>query len=170
MANTVYTADGDWLSGPRPVVNSAGQKFSSITKAAAAMGTLTAINISTALLGTEHGLYRTAGGLQWAYLNDEPVIWPVTLRRGRRPLKSKLPVTPLTEIEVPEKALFSTGQIGKLIGCTSVPVKTAILEGRLQGTLTPGGHGRVSRDALIAWLPTLGLCSKEDRYVPNWVI
>ena len=67
------------ISRWKPVVNSNGEKFSSVSEAArnmSAPGAATG-SISAAAKGTQRGLYRTAGRLQWAYADQVPEVWPV---------------------------------------------------------------------------------------------
>lgn len=59
----------------KPVVNSNGEEFSSLSEAARNT-TARVGSISTAARSTRRGLYRTAGGLQWAYAGEVPEIWP----------------------------------------------------------------------------------------------
>jgi hypothetical protein len=76
---------------PRPVVNSADEKYPSMMEAARTFGLKACASISTAIQGTTCGLYRTAGGLQWAYADEPPDEWPAEPVKPEKPVKPSKP-------------------------------------------------------------------------------
>ncbi len=85
------------MSKLRPVVNSDGEKFSTISAAADFMFMQSNSSIHRAIRGTENGIYSTAGGLQWDYAEHAeswPNSWPEKLVRSK---KSKPRVIQLME-------------------------------------------------------------------------
>jgi hypothetical protein len=75
-----------------PVVNSNGELFDSAATAAAACGLKISSNIAEAAKASSVGLYKTAGGVQWAYVGETPDVWPVKPVRSKKP--PRLPKTP----------------------------------------------------------------------------
>jgi len=78
----------------RPVVNSAGEEYPSMMDATRAMGLKSISCISVAIIGSETGNYRTAVGLQWAYVDAQPDAWPVKKSRPPSPPRPSSPRQP----------------------------------------------------------------------------
>jgi len=85
----------------KPVVNSNGVEFASLAEAAHSAIVHT-VSISVAAMGTRRGLYRTAGGLQWAYAGEVPEVWPVK-QVSPKVLPKVLPKVPIYPPEFTEK-------------------------------------------------------------------
>ncbi len=83
----------------KPVVNSNGAEFTSMAEAARST-TAQAGSIFAAAMGTRRGLYRTAGGLQWACAGEVPEVWPVKHIRPKALLIG--PIYPIDPIYPPE--------------------------------------------------------------------
>ncbi len=73
------------MSNPCPVVNSDGERFSSITEAARRMFLKTTGNLSSALKATSLGYYAKVAGLQWAYAEEVPEVWPEKAPKPKAP-------------------------------------------------------------------------------------
>lgn len=97
------------MSNPRPIVNSNGGRFPSITEAARQMFLKTTGNLSAALKATALGYYATVAGLQWAYAEEKPEVWPPKLEKVQKaskapkapkPPKPEAPRAPVEQIDV----------------------------------------------------------------------
>ena len=63
------------MPAPRLVVDSEGGEYESVTEAASAMWVQPS-TIHLALQATKRGRYRAIEGLQWAYADEVPEVWP----------------------------------------------------------------------------------------------
>jgi len=75
-----------------PVTYSNGEFFDSASAAAAAYGLKVSSNIAEAAKASSVGFYKTAGGVQWAFVGETPDVWPVKPARSKKP--ERLPRTP----------------------------------------------------------------------------
>lgn len=89
------------MSTFRPVVNSGDEEYPSMTAASQTFHLKSPSSIQVAIQGTECGLYRTAGGLQWAYKDNLPGEWPPAPVKPVKPVKPER--TPCLRVERPEK-------------------------------------------------------------------
>lgn len=90
----------------RPVVSSDGEAYPSLTEAAKSAWVKPG-SLHAAVQATRCGLMRTSGGLQWAYADEVPEVWPEKRIRKRKegpPKAVKLVLDPLDEslIRAPE--------------------------------------------------------------------
>jgi len=67
------------------VVDSNGRLYVSISVAAKAVGLKSAANISAACAATMVQSYKTAAGLQWAYVDACPGTWPLHPAKAMKP-------------------------------------------------------------------------------------
>lgn len=81
----------------RSVVNSVDEEYPSLTAACQSFYLKSASSILVAIQGTECGLYRTAGGLQWAYKDNQPEEWPSEPVKPVKPVKPERTLCPRVE-------------------------------------------------------------------------
>ena len=74
------------MSNKRPVVDSKGEDYESVVDAAnaawASIGTM-----CNALQATRRGVYFAVDGVQWAYAEHVPEVWPVKDAEQYQPLE-----------------------------------------------------------------------------------
>lgn len=60
-------------------------------------------------------------------------------------------------------SMLTPGEVARLVGVNAKTVSRWCTEGRLDSVRTPGGHRRITRDAMVAFLGRMGIEEQAAR-------